>query len=104
VANVFVYRHGILRTPPATDGALEGITRDSVLEIASEEGLGVRVESLGRFDLFDADEVFLTGTGARIVPVATLDGQPIGEPGVHPLTDRLSLAFTDYTRQHGSPL
>jgi len=101
VANVFAVRGGALSTPPATDGALEGITRASVLEIAEELGLPARERSLGRVDLLGADEVFLTGTGARIVPVASLDGAPVGEPGVHPVTDRLTAAFEAYTERNG---
>ncbi len=104
VANVFCVRRGVLRTPPVTDGALEGITRASLLEIAEAMKLPYRVETLGRFDLFDSEEVFLSGTGARIVPVATLDGQAIGSAGGRPVTERLSDAFSDFTKDHGTPL
>lgn len=103
VANVFAVRGGALQTPPCTDGGLEGITRASVLEIAPEEGLPASEHSLGRFDLLGADEVFLTGTGAGIVPVATLDGAAIGE-GLHPVTRRLRERFPDFARRHGTPL
>ncbi len=104
VANLFTVKNGQLTTPPATDGALEGITRASVLELASELGLPAREATLGRFDLLAADEVFLTGSGARIIAVATLDGQPIGTPGEHPVTDRLWQAFVPYAKKHGTPL
>lgn len=104
VANVFAVRRGVLRTPPVTDGALDGITRASILEIADASGRPTRVESLGRFDLFDAEEVFLSGTGARIVSVATLDGQPIGRPGERPVAEHLSEAFSDFVREHGTPI
>ena len=104
VANIFCVRRGVLKTPPVTDGALEGITRASLLEISEGLDLASRVESLGRFDLFDADEVFLSGTGARIVSVATLDGQPIGRNGERPVTERLSDAFADFVLRHGTPL
>lgn len=79
VANVFVLRGDRLLTPPTTDGALEGITRATVLDIARDVGLFPLEQTLGRFDLFAADEVFLTGTGAGIVPVRSLDGQPVGQ-------------------------
>ena len=79
VANVFVVRGGELRTPPATDGALEGITRQTVFELAGTLGIPAREQTLGRFDLFAAEEAFLTGTGAGIVPVRSLDGRPVGE-------------------------
>ena len=104
VANLFAVRRGVLRTPPVSDGALEGITRESILEIAGSLGLPVQVETLVRFDLFDSEEVFITGTGARIVSVATLDGQPIGRPGEHPVAKRLSEAFSSFVLEHGTPL
>lgn len=100
VANVFSVRDGVLYTPPPTDGALAGITRDSVLRLAGELGVVARERSLGRFDLLQADEVFLTGTGARIVAVASLDGQPLGS-GERPLTQRLSIALDEYARRDG---
>ena len=76
-ANIFALTGNRLDTPPTTDGALEGITRRTVLEIADELGLEARERSLGRFDLFAADAVFFTGTRAGLVPVASLDGSPI---------------------------
>jgi branched-subunit amino acid aminotransferase/4-amino-4-deoxychorismate lyase len=79
---VFIVRHGALLTPPASEGALEGITRRSVLELArgleSELGLRVHERALARADLLDADEVFLTGSGAGVAKVASLDGVRIG--------------------------
>ena len=103
-ANVFAIRDGALATPPPTDGALAGITRMTVLELARELGLEAAERSLGRFDLFDAEEVFLTGTGARIVPVASLDGRPIGAArGPGPLTKRLTEAFDALARSTGTP-
>jgi branched-chain amino acid aminotransferase len=80
-ANIFALTGNRLDTPPPTDGALEGITRRTVLEIASEIGLEARERSLGRFDLFAADAVFFTGTRAGLVPVASLDGSPIEQLG-----------------------
>lgn len=80
-ANIFVLSGQCLDTPPATDGALEGITRRTVLEIADELGLEARARSLGRYDLFAADAVFYTGTRAGLVPVGSLDGSPIEQHG-----------------------
>lgn len=77
--NIFVLTGNQLDTPQTSDGALEGITRRTVLEIAAELGLDARERSLGRFDLFAADAVFFTGTRAGIVPVASLDGSAIGQ-------------------------
>jgi len=103
-ANVFAIRDGRLATPPPTDGALAGITRMTVLELARELGLEAAERTLGRFDLFDAEEVFLTGTGARIVPVASLDGRPIGAArGPGALTKRLTEAFDALARSTGTP-
>jgi len=106
VANVFVCRDGMLMTPPSSEGALPGITRASVLEIAQGLGLETRECPLGRMDLFSADEVFLTGSGARIVPVATLDAESLGEKGRGrgPLTARIMDAFADFVLGHGTPI
>lgn len=103
-ANVFIARDGALFTPPATDGALEGVTRASVLEIAASEAIRVCERSLSRVDLLGADELFLTGTGARIAAVATLDGQAIGRPGERPLTARLQEAFSEFVLRHATPV
>jgi branched-chain amino acid aminotransferase len=78
VANVFALRGRSLMTPPALDGCLEGINRGAVLEIARDLGFSVSERSLGRRDLFVADEVFLTGSGAGVIGVRSLDGQTIG--------------------------
>ncbi|HVP28760.1 MAG TPA: branched-chain-amino-acid transaminase [Myxococcota bacterium] len=103
VANVFVVRGGALATPPATDGALEGITRATVLELAASLGIPAGERTLGRVDLFGADEAFLTGTGARIVPVRSLDGCVIGKGGLGPVTAQIVEAFLRYAHEpaHG---
>lgn len=98
VANVFALIRGELLTPPASDGALGGITRMSVMELATSLGMRVAERSLGRFDLFGADEVFLTGTGARIVPVRSLDGEVIGRGECGPVTARLIEALDALVR------
>ena len=78
VANVFALRGRSLCTPPAQDGCLEGINRGAVCEIARDLGFSVEERSLGRRDLFAADEVFLTGSGAGVIGVRSLDGRAIG--------------------------
>ena len=78
VANVFALHGRSLFTPPALDGCLEGINRGAVLEIARDLGFSVAERSLGRRDLFAADEVFLTGSGAGVIGVRSLDGRAIG--------------------------
>lgn len=79
--NLFVVRDGGLVTPPLSSGALEGITRDSVITIARDLGIEVREENLLRSDLYLADEAFLTGTAAEIVPMRAVDDREIGPPG-----------------------
>ena len=106
VANLFAVSQGVVKTPPVSEGALPGITRASVLEIAKETGLDSRECVLGRMDLFAAEEVFLTGSGARIVPVASLDGQPIGGPkgGDRPVTRQIMQAFSAFVLRHGTAI
>ena len=104
VANVFTVRDGVLSTPPATDGALEGITRDSVLRLAGSLGIEAHERTLGRMDLLGADEAFLTGTGVRVVPIRSLDAAPIGAAPPGPLTAKLQAAFNDFVRSCGVPL
>jgi branched-chain amino acid aminotransferase len=101
VANVFVVRAGRLLTPPTTDGALDGITRQSVLELAPALGIPCEVRTLGRMDLFAADEAFLTGTGAGILRIATLDGEPIGRPEPGPITARITQAYAELRETGG---
>src|SRR5258706_9634089 len=81
--NVFIVKEEHLFTPPLSAGALYGITRRVVMEIATESGLTVGEPNLTRYDLFNADECFLTGTGAELIPVVKIDGRVIGtgKPG-----------------------
>ncbi|MFW5876456.1 MAG: aminotransferase class IV [Myxococcota bacterium] len=98
VANVFAVRGGRLVTPPATEGALEGITRRTVLELSRELGIAAAEQPMGRLDLLGADEAFLTGSGAGIVPIASLDGVQIGT-GDRPVTRAILQAFDACTRR-----
>ena len=93
VANLFVVREGKLSTPPTTDGCLDGITRASVLELAATLGIPAAERTLSRMDVFAADEVFVTGTGAGILRIASLDGEAVGAPSIGPLTARLIEAY-----------
>jgi branched-chain amino acid aminotransferase len=102
VANVFALRGHELATPPPTDGSLDGIVRRSVLELAPGLGLRAGERTLSRADLLAADEVFLTGTGAGIVPARSLDGQAIGA-GPGPVVARVRAAFADLTKALGVP-
>ena len=104
VANVFAVRAGRLLTPLPSDGALEGLTRDTVLGLAREQRIPAEERTLGRFDLLAAEEVFITGTGARIVAVGSLDGIGIGKGGPGPITRRLCQIFEQYVRSTGTPI
>lgn len=79
--NVFVVRDGVLCTPPHTAAILDGITRNSVVQIASDLGYTVEERDIARSELYLADEVFLTGTAAELVPVREVDDHSLGEPG-----------------------
>jgi branched-chain amino acid aminotransferase len=91
--NLFLVRDGVLYTPFPTDGVLEGITRDTVLRIAADEGVEARERTLARSDLVIADELFFTGTAAEIVPIREVDDHAIGDPG--PITRRIQQRYRD---------
>jgi len=91
--NVFVYHKGELFTPPPSAGALKGITRDCVLAIAGELGVPVRETDLTRYDIWNAEEFFLTGTAAEIIPIVEVDARPIGDGRPGPVTADFLAAF-----------
>jgi branched-chain amino acid aminotransferase len=106
-ANIFAVLAGTVVTPPVTDGALDGITRRTILELCSTLGIDSREQTMGRIDFFGAEEAFLTGSGARVVPVRSLDGQPLGRAGSAtpgPLTRKLTEAFFEFARGTGTPI
>lgn len=80
--NIFVVKDGTIYTPSSAASVLEGITRDTVMKIADDLGLEVKEKDMVRTDLYLADEIFLTGTAAEIVPIREVDGRKIGEPGL----------------------
>ncbi len=96
--NVFVVTDGVLRTPPPSAGILKGITRDVVIELAGTLGVPVREEYLNRYDVYTADEVFLTGTATELVPVREVDAREIGTGRMGPVTARLLEAFRELVR------
>ncbi len=102
--NIFIIRQGALATPAPLDGALEGITRGVVLQLAAEANIPAREARLARYDLYTADECFVSGTGAEIMPVVEADGRPIGSGSPGPLTRRLADAFHALVRREGEPL
>ncbi len=102
--NIFALRGDTLVTPPPWCGALRGITRDVVISLGRQEGLTVKEDVLTRYDLYTADEVFLTGTAAEIIGVSTIDRRPIGDGKPGPVTRRLVEMFHALTRTTGAPI
>ena len=102
--NLFIVKNGALLTPPLSAGALYGITRRTVMELAEESGLKVSEPNLTRYDLFSADECFLTGTGAEIVPVVKIDGRVIGTGKPGRVTRRLEDEYHALTKVSGEPI
>ena len=99
--NIFLVKGGRLLTPPPYVGVLRGITRQTVMALGHQQRLHVQEELLTRHDLFNADEVFLTGTAAEIVPVVKIDGRVIGAGRPGPATKALQGAFRQLTKTEG---
>lgn len=97
--NVFAVRGRRLRTPPEWAGILRGVTRDVVMQLAAEAGHAVEEYPLTRYDLYTADEVFLTGTAAEVVGIARIDGRAIGGGVTGPITRDLMGRFKDLVRR-----
>jgi branched-chain amino acid aminotransferase len=102
--NVFILKGDHLLTPPLSAGALYGITRGVVMELARAMGLQVSEPNLTRYDLFNADESFLTGTGAELIPVVKIDGRVIGTGKPGPVTQRLVEKYHELTQSSGEPI
>jgi branched-chain amino acid aminotransferase len=96
--NIFLVRGGVLLTPPLDAGILEGITRDAVIELARDSGRQVREVALLRHDVYIADECFLTGSAAEVIPVVKVDDRRIGDGKPGPITRDLSERFHKLTR------
>jgi len=102
--NLFIVKAGQLFTPPLSAGALYGVTRQAVIELAEEAGWAVSEPDLTRYDLFNADECFLTGTGAELIPVVKIDGRVIGTGKPGPVTRRLVADYRALTNCSGEPI
>lgn len=102
--NVFIIKAGQMFTPPLSAGALYGITRSVVMEIARESSIAVSEPNLTRYDLFNADECFLTGTGAELIPVVKIDGRVIGTGKPGPVTGSLVAKYKALTQRSGEPI
>lgn len=102
--NVFIVKGDTLITPPSWCGALEGITRQVVMGLAPQEGFKVKEDVLTRYDLYTADEMFLTGTAAEIISVTNVDRRVIGDGKPGAITCQLARRFSDFARRTGTPI
>ena len=102
--NIFMVKNGKMYTTPRFVGILEGITRNTVMDMAAEYGLNVLEEVLTRHDLFVADEIFFTGSGAEIIPVVKVDGRAIGTGAPGELTRRFIADYGAMVKQTGYPI
>jgi len=102
--NVFAIKNGVLTTPPSWCGALEGLTRNKVMELARKAGYEVRESVMARYDLYVADEVFLTGTAAEVISVVDIDKRQIGDGKPGKITTELKALYVECTRSEGSTI
>lgn len=102
--NIFIIKNGVISTPPIAAGALAGVTRAVVFDLAVEFGIPIREPMMTRYDIFTADECFLTGTAAEVIPAVKLDTRPIGDGKPGPLTRRLIARFRELTASTGTPI
>ncbi len=101
--NIFVVKNGVIITPPTLNN-LRGVTRGVVLEIAASLGITVKEQNIGYFDLYSADEVFVTGTAAEVAPIREIDGRVIGAARPGPITRQMMAAFRAVTEKEGTPI
>lgn len=99
--NIFIIKNGKLKTPPVYAGILEGITRNCVMELAIKRDIDVKEELFTRMDMYNADEIFLTGTAAEVIPAVIFDGRVIGEGKPGPVTKQLIADFHELTKLDG---
>lgn len=99
--NIFIVKNGVLKTPAPFIGLLEGVTRNAVIELAKKNGIPVEETVLTRYDLYVADECFLTGTAAELIPAVEIDGRMIGDGKPGPVFKRLLNEFRELTKYDG---
>ncbi len=102
--NIFILKNGVLKTPPVWCGALDGITRRAVMRIAAEAGIPVEETVLQRYDLFTAEEMFLTGTAAEVIAVTEVDRRTVGSGLPGEVTRDLQIRFKEFVKDNGSPI
>ena len=101
--NISIIKNGAISTPPIMNN-LRGITRAAAIEIAQDLGYPLHETDLGLFDLYTADEIFVTGTAAEIAPITTVDGRPVGDGSVGTITKELMQRFGELTQTEGTPI
>jgi branched-chain amino acid aminotransferase len=97
--NIFLVRAGIVQTPPITAGILEGITRDTVIELLAKRDIPFKEMELSRHDLYVSDECFLTGSATEVIPVTFIDGRPVGDGKPGRITRQLIADFQAFVQQ-----
>ena len=102
--NIFIIKDGRIYTPPSSAGILEGITRNTVIGLAKESGYEVTEKMMTLFDVYTADECFLTGTAAEVIPAVNVDGRRIGDGKPGEITNKLIMAFRALTKAEGIPV
>jgi branched-chain amino acid aminotransferase len=101
--NIFIVQDGVIKTPPPSSCGLVGITRCTVIGLARSNSIPIEEVMLTRYDIYSADECFLTGTGAEVIPAVVLDGRPIGTGKPGPVTGRVIDLFHIHTQESGVP-
>ncbi|MBE6011259.1 branched-chain-amino-acid transaminase [Anaeropeptidivorans aminofermentans] len=102
--NIFIIKDGVIYTPPIYIGALDGITRKCVMELAEKEGYRVCEKEFTLFNVYNADEVFLTGSAAELIAVTNVDDRVIGNGVCGPITEKLLNAYREYRNSNGTDL
>ena len=102
--NIFWVKNDVIVTPPVHMGILEGVTRNSVIDLARDAGMQVEERVFTRHDLYIADECFLTGTAAEVIPVVKIDRRAIGDGQPGKITEKLTVAFRQFAHSSGTPI
>lgn len=102
--NIFIVSGGVIFTPPISDGALDGVTRNTIFELCENIGIEVKQQTLTRYDVYTADEAFLTGTAAEVIPCVGLDDRKIGDGTPGSISKELVTAFRELANSEGWPL
>jgi branched-chain amino acid aminotransferase len=102
--NIYTVKRGVITTPPIYAGGLRGITRQVVFEICAEFGIPIQEQEMMRYDIYTADECFLTGTAAEVIAAIRLDTRVIGDGKPGPITQRIVARFREITQSTGTPI